>query len=203
MRLRRPSPASAVALLALFLALGGSALAARHYLITSTRQIKPSVLKELHGARGASGPQGPAGASGPQGAQGAQGARGEAGSSELSSLTIVRATDIKVLPKGGEGTSVATCPSGMHVLSGGQYTGFATVNGSEMSADHQSWIVLVVNGTVVETNLEAIAYCASTGHAVAASTPGAAHERALRQAQTLAARVRGERRALQNLQAQP
>ena len=55
MHLRRPSPASIIASLALFVALGGTAIAARHYLITSTSQIKPSVLKELRGNAGANG----------------------------------------------------------------------------------------------------------------------------------------------------
>jgi len=47
MNLRRPSPTSIVASLALFVALGGSAVAASHYIITSTSQIKPSVLSKL------------------------------------------------------------------------------------------------------------------------------------------------------------
>jgi len=41
-----------IALAALFLAFGGGAVAANHYLITSTKQIKPSVLKALKGAKG-------------------------------------------------------------------------------------------------------------------------------------------------------
>jgi hypothetical protein len=193
-RLHRPSPATVVATLALFLALGGTAAAARHYLITSTRQIKPGVLKALHGA---SGPRGPAGASGPPGAPGApgpQGPRGEAGPSDLSSLTIIRAADIKVAA-GKEATSVATCPAGSHAVSGGEYSGFAIRNGSEMSADHQSWIVLVTNLSGVETNLEAIVYCATAGKAIAASAPGAAHARAVRQAQGLLERLHRERSA--------
>ena len=48
MNLRRPSPSAAIATLALFFALGGTAIAARHYLVTSTSQIKPSVLSALH-----------------------------------------------------------------------------------------------------------------------------------------------------------
>ena len=56
-RFPRLSPASALALAALFFALGGgAAVAANHYLITSTKQIKPSVLKQLKGARGPAGP---------------------------------------------------------------------------------------------------------------------------------------------------
>jgi hypothetical protein len=58
-----------VAWLALFVALGGTSLAASHYIITSTTQIKPSVRRALHGAEGAQGPQGPAGPQGPQGGE--------------------------------------------------------------------------------------------------------------------------------------
>jgi hypothetical protein len=56
-RLSGSTHATVVAYLALFAALGGgTAYAAKHYLITSTNQIKPSVRKALHGATGASGP---------------------------------------------------------------------------------------------------------------------------------------------------
>lgn len=44
---RRVSPSMVVAVLALVFAMGGGAFAAGHYLITSTSQIKPSVLREL------------------------------------------------------------------------------------------------------------------------------------------------------------
>jgi len=62
---RRPSPTTVIALLALFFALGGAAVAAKHYLITSTSQIKPSVLKSLRGKTGAAGKVGPQGLTGP------------------------------------------------------------------------------------------------------------------------------------------
>lgn len=52
MRQRRPSPATVIACLAVFVALGGTALAAGSYLITRTSQIKPSVLRALEGPRG-------------------------------------------------------------------------------------------------------------------------------------------------------
>jgi len=67
---RRISYANVVATLALVFALGaGSAYAAHklHYLISSTKQIKPSVLKTLHGAAGPAGAPGSAGAPGPTG----------------------------------------------------------------------------------------------------------------------------------------
>jgi hypothetical protein len=81
--------ANLTASLALFLALGGTAVAARHYLITNTNQIKPSVLSQLRGHNGApgspgqpgaQGPAGAAGAIGPQGSPGAAGATGPQGS---------------------------------------------------------------------------------------------------------------------------
>lgn len=65
--------ANVVATLALVFAMSGGALAASHYLITSTKQIKPSVLKSLKGQAGAAGPQGPAGPAGPGGSAGAKG----------------------------------------------------------------------------------------------------------------------------------
>jgi hypothetical protein len=68
-----------VAVLALVFAMSGGAFAAGRYLITSTKQIKPSVLKQLQGKAGASGAQGPAGSQGPAGAAGAAGAAGPAG----------------------------------------------------------------------------------------------------------------------------
>ena len=47
MRRRRPSPTTVIAVLALVLAIGGTAVAASRYVITSKSQIKPSVLHEL------------------------------------------------------------------------------------------------------------------------------------------------------------
>jgi hypothetical protein len=47
MRRWKPSPTTAIAIAALFVGLGGTALAASRYIITSTSQIKPSVLREL------------------------------------------------------------------------------------------------------------------------------------------------------------
>jgi hypothetical protein len=47
MRVPKPSPAMVVAGLALVLASSGTTLAASRYLVTSTSQIKPSVLRSL------------------------------------------------------------------------------------------------------------------------------------------------------------
>ena len=73
----RFSYANLVSTLALVLALGGgTAWAAHHYLITSTHQIKPSVLASLHGKRGSTGPKGTDGKNGARGATGPTGATG-------------------------------------------------------------------------------------------------------------------------------
>ena len=64
----RVAHTNVVAYLALFLVLAsGSAYAARHYLITSTKQIRPSVRRALRGATGASGATGLRGVTGPAG----------------------------------------------------------------------------------------------------------------------------------------
>lgn len=73
------SPAVVISLVALFFSIGGSALAASHYLITSPNQIKPSVLTKLKGNTGPKGPTGATGRQGPQGATGATGAQGPKG----------------------------------------------------------------------------------------------------------------------------
>jgi hypothetical protein len=76
------SYANVVATLALVFAMSGGALAAGHYMINSTKQINPKVLKRLKGAagaKGATGPQGTAGKVGPAGSTGATGLEGKEG----------------------------------------------------------------------------------------------------------------------------
>jgi hypothetical protein len=109
----RVSPTTAIATLALVFAMTGGAYAAKKYLITSTKQISPSVLKSLQGkagpagANGAVGAQGPAGSAGPTGAKGGNGSNGSNGSNGES---VVLGT-AKVGKKAGEceqgGTTVS------------------------------------------------------------------------------------------------
>jgi hypothetical protein len=85
------SYANVAATLALFFSMSGGALAAKHYLINSTKQINPRVLKKLTGRNGrngvagptgqhgVTGPTGPAGPAGSPGAVGPKGDRGEPG----------------------------------------------------------------------------------------------------------------------------
>jgi hypothetical protein len=69
-----------VAVLALVIAMAGGAYAAKHYVISSLSQIKPSVVAQLKGKAGPAGPTGPSGQKGDPGAVGATGPQGAAGS---------------------------------------------------------------------------------------------------------------------------
>jgi hypothetical protein len=76
---RHATPASVIAVLALVFAMSGGAYAAKKYLISSTKQISPSVLKALKGTNGKSGTTGPAGPVGATGSAGPSGTTGSAG----------------------------------------------------------------------------------------------------------------------------
>jgi hypothetical protein len=76
---KRISYANVAATLALVFSMSGGALAATHYLINSTKQINPKVLKKLKGSTGKAGPAGPAGSAGAAGATGKEGPTGKQG----------------------------------------------------------------------------------------------------------------------------
>ena len=73
---KRVSYTNVVLTLILVFAMSGGAYAAGRYLITSTKQISPKVLKALAGKSGAAGPAGAAGSAGPAGPAGAKGESG-------------------------------------------------------------------------------------------------------------------------------
>ena len=76
---RRFTYANVVMTFVLVFAMSGGAYAAKRYLITSTKQISPSVLKQLRGKAGSVGASGVQGAVGSVGPQGAAGVKGEPG----------------------------------------------------------------------------------------------------------------------------
>jgi hypothetical protein len=76
---KRLSYANVAATLALVFAMSGGALAANHYLITSTKQVSPKVLKKLTGKTGKTGATGATGATGKEGAAGKEGSLGKEG----------------------------------------------------------------------------------------------------------------------------
>jgi hypothetical protein len=174
-----------LSLVALFLALGGTAIAAKHYLITSTSQIKPSVLKSLKGNAGARGPEGPAG---PAGAQ------GPAGPSNLSGLTIVTGPTVEV-PAGKVGGAEAVCPAGSHAVSGGGFGSIVGLAASEMESNHQDWFIVISNEKLIGLKIHAEVLCAGAGQAVAASAPKVKHGTEMRQR---IAQITAEKQASKN-----
>jgi hypothetical protein len=85
---RRFSYANVTATLALVFAMAGGAIAARHYLISSTRQISPRVLRELRGRAGATGRAGAQGAQGREGKEGREGREGKEGKPGIVPATL-------------------------------------------------------------------------------------------------------------------
>jgi hypothetical protein len=75
----RVTYANITATLALVFGTSGGALAATHYLLNSTKQINPKVLKALKGQAGAAGPKGVGGMLGAQGPEGKAGVNGTNG----------------------------------------------------------------------------------------------------------------------------
>lgn len=126
---RRVNATSLVAVLALVFAMGGGAYAASRYVITSTKQISPKVLKALQGKAGpagANGAQGPAGAVGPAGPQGPAGLQGSAGTSGTNGTGVTSAALAKGNAKCPEGGSEFTSASGVTTACNGKNgtTGF-------------------------------------------------------------------------------
>jgi Collagen triple helix repeat (20 copies) len=132
------SPATVIASLTLVFAMTGGAYAAKKYLITSTKQISPSVLKQLQGkagANGAPGAQGSAGTQGPQGPAGpagAGGAKGENGKDGAKGTDGVPGESVTVAA-----ASNAECPSGGTKFSNKTGTGKAC-NGENSASSFAS-----------------------------------------------------------------
>ena len=116
---RRFNATGFVAVLALVFAMGGGAYAASRYVITSTKQISPKVLKALQGkpgAAGATGAQGPAGPAGEKGAPGANGTDGTSGNAGVSVTSVSVPTSSSTCSKLGgseftaaEGSKTTAC----------------------------------------------------------------------------------------------
>lgn len=142
---RRVSYVNVAVTVALVFAMTGGAYAARHYVITSTKQISPSVLKKLvgkTGAKGATGPQGAAGTNGTNGTAGSNGTNGTNGASVTSSAETKGANC-------AEGGSKFTSASGVTYACNGKEGSPWTVGGKlpEGQSERGAW---AVTGTATE-----------------------------------------------------
>ena len=135
---RRLTYANVAMTVALVLAMSGGAFAAGKFLITSTKQISPKVLKSLQGkagrtgAAGAQGPAGPAGPAGPQGpvgpggAAGAPGAKGENGVS-VTSAAVAKSSSTCNKQGGSEFTSATGKTAACNGAEGSPWTAGGTL----------------------------------------------------------------------------
>ncbi len=125
--------------LALIFAMSGSAYAASKYVITSTKQISPKVLKTLKGANGAAGPTGPQGSAGTAAVKGEAGANGTNGTNG-ESVTMAELKPGATCEDGGAEFKVAT--SKTHACNG--TTGY-TKNLPSGKTETGAWTVTASN----------------------------------------------------------
>lgn len=169
---RNLSYANVTATLALLFAMSGGALAAKHYVIDSTSQVNPKVLKKLKGAPGKNGAVGPQGASGPQGPagtngkDGTNGSNGTNGTNGATKVTVRTATGPEVKEK-ELSTAAVDCQPGEHMTGGGvdvTNTGFVVVLENYPNGGNQ-WVATVKNTATGAPTLlvaaKAYALCAS------------------------------------------
>jgi hypothetical protein len=124
---RRLCYANVVATLALVFAMSGGALAAGHYLLTSTNQISPKVLKAL---KGKSGPAGAAGFQGPPGAQGSAGVQGAKGESGPAGAAGAQGLKGETGAPGANGKEGSPWSAGGTLPSGKTETGVWSISGA-------------------------------------------------------------------------
>ncbi len=134
---RRATYANVAMTLALVFTMSGGAYAAKKYLITSTKQISPSVLKSLVGKAGPAGAQGPVGAQGAVGPQGTPGAKGETGAEGKQGPVGKDGATGPAGVKGATGPVGTTGATGSPWPAGGTLPVGATETGSWFSAQTQ------------------------------------------------------------------
>jgi Collagen triple helix repeat (20 copies) len=124
---QRLTYANVAATLALVFSMSGGALAASHYIITSTKQISPKVVKALKGKTGKTGPTGPAGPQGKEGAPGKEGLTGKEGPAGIGpAFSAYHDGSVSITgTEADKATVVATLgnlPAGKYVINAKLYT---------------------------------------------------------------------------------
>jgi hypothetical protein len=147
-----------VALVALFVALTGTAIAGSG-LITGG-QIKDHSIGYVDLSSGATAKL--HGQVGPAGAQGAQGPAGEAGGFDPAKVTYVTGAKTDLAPNSSGVTNlVALCPSGAKAVAGGGFIGVAAAGYSGPIANGTGWVMVANNSTPVDVPAAyAVAVCA-------------------------------------------
>lgn len=164
----RPSPALAVAMVALFAALGGTSYAAATGSI-DTREIKNSTIRGKDVKNRSLTPKDFKGSvRGPKGPQGSQGPPGPA---VLGQLGIVESAQVPFGPSDIVKGAVALCPAGQRVVSGGGVSiSDEELAASKATSDRTGWYVIGVDLTDNGGEyVQAQALCAPAGSAVAAN----------------------------------
>jgi hypothetical protein len=182
-RRRRPSAGVVLAIVALFVALGGSSYAAVSLPKASigapqikqgavnTKKVQDGSLlvkdfKQGQLPAGPQGPQGPQGPEGPQGRQGLQGPQGEPGpqgpqgAPGISGFQIVEGTSVTVDPARTSEQTVF-CPAGKKAISGGYETASSrsvTLNRTGPSGS-TAWYVRITNDSGASKTWNAQAVC--------------------------------------------
>ena len=166
MNSRRPSAGLVVAIIALIVAMSGSAVAAS--LITSA-QIKDGTIKlrdistkARNALKGQTGPVGVRGVTGLQGAPGANGANG-------ATNVVVRQGTLISVANGVSGIVTAQCNAGERATGGGNSVsglgGWQVIESfptpGTAGSTPTGWRVDALNGTGAANNLVAIVVCAS------------------------------------------
>ena len=175
MKFRRPSAGLVVGIIALIVAMSGSAVAAS--LITSaqikdgTIQLKDINKKARTALKGQKGPAGATGATGLQGNPGATGLQGNPGVAGANGATnvVVRQGAVASVANGATGSVTASCNPGERATGGGNsisgLAGWQVIESfptpGTTGSTPTGWRVDALNGTGATNNLVAIVICAS------------------------------------------
>lgn len=172
--MKRPSASLALSTVALFVALGGTAFAARGLIITSReikdrtiqlRDLSPAAIRALRGQGGEQGPQGPPGPAGPQGPPGAKGEQGPPGptgakgSFDPAKLTWVWGEQVTV-QAGVAAYPYAECPEGSFVIGGGYGVVAGDIQPFGEDLYGRRWVVYFYNEGTYVGYAKAAALCA-------------------------------------------